>query len=84
MTVVNDVMTSGNDVIKYSTLRYEQRQPFYTTTSSEHGRDLKTSENMFLGMINITTALKSGNNKVQFVIILLGNSGRKPCAAHEN
>ena len=35
-------------------------------------------------MINITTALKPGYNKVQFAIILLGNSGRKPCAAHES
>ena len=53
-------------------------------TSYKHGRDLKTSEYMFLGMINMTTFSKSGYNKVQNAMILLGNSGQKPCEAHEN
>ena len=53
-------------------------------TTSKHGRDLRTSGNMFLGMITITTVSKSGYNKVQYTIIGWGNSGQKPCEAHEN
>ena len=67
-----------------------QNQALYRAimdTSSKHGRDLTTSEYMFLGMINTTTVSKSVyrryNNKVQYnyKIILLGNSGQKPCEA---
>ena len=46
-------------------------------TISKHGRDLTTSGNMFLGMINITKVSKLGENKVQHLKIWWDNSGQK-------